>query len=233
MAQKNVEAVLKGIEDEQPAAAAAASGAAYRTINLAVIELLRSMSSSGGSRPSARQMMQQLMQQQLSLGEELRRLLQGGSAGRWSMEERATMARLAAEQRKMEELVKQIAEESAGTGELMGNLDDVAKQMEQMAKELEKGTLTDDLVRRQEHILTRMLDSQRSMRERDYKRERSSTAAGEVAPLAPDAWNEGTNRSDVLLRMIRKAMQERGPAEYEELVRQYFRALSEKVREDK
>ena len=33
--------------------------------------------------------------------------------------------------------------------------------------------------------------------------------------------------------MIRRAMQEKGPREYEELIREYFRALSEKVREPK
>jgi hypothetical protein len=232
-AQQSVEAVLKGIEDEQPAAAAAASGAVYRNINVTVIELLRASSSTGGSRPSARQMMQQLMQEQLSLSQELRRLLEGSGGERYSMEERARMARLAGEQRKMEELVKQIAEESAGTGELMGKLDDVVDKMEQVAKELEEGALTNDLVERQEQILTRMLDSQRSMRERDYKRERTSTTAGDMKPLAPDEWSETTDRSEVILRMIRRAMQERGPAEYDELIRQYFRALSEKVREVK
>lgn len=231
MADKDIDIVLKGLEDEQPSEADAAASRAYRSINLAVIELLRSSSSAGGASASGRQRLQQLMQQQMSLGQELKRLLEGGNAGQWSMEERAAMARLAGEQRKMEDLLKQIAAESAGTGELMGKLDDVTKQMEDMAKDLEQGKLTNELVERQEHIMTRMLDSQRSMRERDFKKERTSTAAGEVKALAPDAWNQGADRSEVLLQMIRKAMQEKGPAEYEDLIRQYFRALSEKARE--
>ncbi len=143
------------------------------------------------------------------------------------------MSRLAAEQRRMEELARQIAEEGGGTGEIMGRLDDVTRQMEEMAKDLEEGRLTDELVQRQERILTRMLESQRSMRERDYKKERSSTTAADLKALAPDAWSPGDERSEVLLRMIRKGMQEKGPAEYEDLIRQYFRALSEKAREEK
>jgi hypothetical protein len=31
--------------------------------------------------------------------------------------------------------------------------------------------------------------------------------------------------------MIQRGMREKGPAEYEELIRRYFRALSEKARE--
>jgi len=230
-AERDVDLALRSIEEEERGLAASASDAAYRSINLAAIELLRATSSAGGSRSGGRQMLQQLMQQQMAIGEELKRLLQGRGGGGWTMEERAAMARLAGEQRAMEELVKQIAEESAGTGEIMGRLDDVTKQMERLAKELEEGSLTNELVERHERILTRMLESQRSTRERDYKRERTSTAAGDVKALAPEAWSEDGSRGEALLRMIRRAMQERGPAEYEDLLRRYFRALSEKARE--
>lgn len=177
--------------------------------------------------------MQQLLQEELSLQQELQRLIKHGNAGQWTMEEQATMARLAAEQRKMEELAKQIADEASGTHELMGKLDDLAGKMEDIAKQLDEGKLDRELMERQEQILTRMLDSQRSMRERDYKRERTSTAAGDVKALAPDTWKEQVNDTEILLKMIQRGMQEKGPAEYEELIREYFRALSEKARETK
>jgi len=177
--------------------------------------------------------MQQLLQQQLSLKQELQRMLERGRAGQWSMEERAGMARLAAEQRKLEEVMKQIAEESRGARDALGKLDDIAGSMEEVARDLAEGNLDRDLVERQERILTRMLDSQRSMRERDYKKERSSTTAGDVGALAPERWSEEVGDEEILLRMIRRAMQEKGPREYEELIREYFRALSEKAREPK
>jgi hypothetical protein len=232
-AQREIETALDAMEEQKLNEAAEASAKAYRDINIAVIELLRTSVSSGssGSGSSARQMMQQLMQRQLSLQQQLRQLLERGQAGQWSMEERAGMARLAAEQRKMEELVKQIAEEAGGTNELMGKLDDLSGKMEEIAKDLEDGKLDNELVERQEQILTRMLDSQRSMRERDYKKERTSATAADVKALAPSVWEEGINDTETLLKMIRRAMREKGPAEYEELIRQYFRALSEKARE--
>jgi len=234
LAQKEIESALGSIEQERSLEAAEASARAYRAMNLAAIELLRvNISSGGGSGSSGREKMQQLLQQQMTLRQELQRLLERGRAGQWSMEERATMARLAAEQRKMGDLMKQIAEESQGTHELMGKLDDLAGSMEDVAKELDEGKLDRELVDRQEQILTRMLESQRSMRERDYKKERSSTPAGDVKALTPDAWRRDAADEEVLLKMIQRAMREKGPTEYQELIRQYFRALSEKVRETK
>jgi len=233
LAQKEIETALGTIEEERMLEAAEASARSYRAMNLAAIELLRTSVSSGGSGGSGRERMRQLLQQQLSLRQELQRLLERGRSGSWSIEERASMARLAAEQRKMGELMKQIAEESRGTHELMGKLDDLAGKMEEAARDLDEGKLDRELIDRQQQIVTRMLDSQRSMRERDYKKERASTTAGDVKALAPDTWREEIDDREVLLRMIRRGMQEKGPAEYEELIREYFRALSEKARETK
>lgn len=230
-AQREINAALSAMEEERMADAAEASARSYRRLNLAAVELLRANVSSGGSSSGARQRMQQLMQRQMSLQQELQRLLERGRAGQWSTEERAHMARLAGEQRKMKELVEQIGAESQGTNELMGKLDDIAGAMEQIAKDLEEGRLDRDIIDRQERIFTRLLDSQRSMRERDYKKERTSTTAGAVAPLAPGTREGRSDDREVLLRTIRRAMQEKGPAEYEDLLRLYFRALSEKARE--
>ena len=51
--------------------------------------------------------------------------------------------------------------------------------------------------------------------------------------LAPERWREEIGDEEILLRMIRRAMQEKGPREYEELIKGDFRALSEKAREPK
>jgi hypothetical protein len=233
LARKEVETALSTMEEERTLEASEASARAYRAMNLAAIELLRSSVSSGGAGGSGRQRMQQLLQRQMSLRQELQRLLERGGSGQWSMEERASMARLAAEQRAMGDLMRQIAEESRGTNELLGAVDDLSDKMEGIARNLDEGKLDRDVIDRQQEILSRMLESQRSMRERDYKQERRSTPAGDVKALAPDAWRKEIGDEDVLLKMIRRAMQEKGPAEYEELIRLYFRALSEKARETK
>lgn len=226
-----MEKSLHRTENKNYAAASTSAGGAYAELNLAVIELLRASSSMGGSGGGAGEQMQMMLEQQLSIHQRLRQLLESGGAGKWSDEERAAMARIAAEQRAMEEILEQILAESLGAGELLGRLDDVADEMEEIARKLERGELDNELVDREERILSRMIESQRSMQRRDYKRERTSRTAGDVQALPSESMRVGEDDREVLLKMIRRAMQEKGPDEYEELIRLYFRALSKQVRE--
>jgi hypothetical protein len=217
-------------ERRGPDAADLARGA-YESLNLAAIELLRSAGASGscGGEGGAAGM-QRIMGEQFSLDRRLREMLGGGSAGQWSMEERAGMARLAAEQRRLEELLEQTLAESREARELLGRLDDLGEDMLEVAESLERGELDDRLLEREERILSRMLESQRSLARRDYRRERTSRTAGDVAAAPGSRAGARGSDAELLLEMIRRSMRERGPAEYEELNRFYFRALSRKVR---
>ncbi len=226
-----IDRVLEGIEQKKLGEASSSAGKAYREMNLAAVELLRSTASSGGSSGSSGDKMQMMLEQQMSIDQRLRQMFSQGDPKGWSMEERAGMARIAAEQRTMKELLEQIAEESAGSGELLGRLDDVAGEMEELAERLERGELDNELLEREERVLSRMLESQRSVQRRDYKRERVSTTADDIRAIDPGILEGAHDDAEVILEMIRRGMQEKGPEEYEELIRLYFRALSKQVRE--
>ncbi|MCK4351004.1 MAG: hypothetical protein KAX13_09100, partial [Candidatus Krumholzibacteria bacterium] len=140
-------------------------------------------------------------------------------------------SRLAAEQRKLRELLEQIVSESKGTSDLLGRMDDMVGEMEEVARRLDEGELDEELMDAQERILSRMLESQRSLVQRDYKRERISRTAGDVG-AAPGTCQVGQESdTDLMLEIIRRSMRGRGPVEFEALNRLYFRALSRKVRE--
>ncbi|HSG27203.1 MAG TPA: hypothetical protein VLA34_01895, partial [Candidatus Krumholzibacterium sp.] len=139
---------------------------------------------------------------------------------------------IAARQRQMGELMRQIEEESRGTGEMLGSLDGIGEEMERIAKMLDEGRLDKDLMEREERILSRMLESQRSLNRRDYSRERKSRTGEEMRAAEGDYVPGEDERTRLLLERIRNSMREKGPAEYEELIRAYFRALSGKVRSD-
>jgi hypothetical protein len=230
-ALREIESVLNGVEEEKYDRAAAGAEKSYRELNMAVISLLEARSSSGSSAGSPRERMQGMLQQQISIDQQLQGMLSKGASGQ-SMEERAQMARLAAEQRRLEDVMKQIADESEGKGELLGRLDDLAEEMEEVARRLEEGELDDELLDREQRVLSRMLESTRSIHRKDYKRERVSTSAGDIEPMEPGTAEKDAGRRELLIEMIRRAMQEKGPVEYEELIRLYFRALSKHVRED-
>lgn len=222
------DAVLEAVGGRQGPGAANLAREAYERLNLAAIELLRSSGSCGGQGGAAG--MQALMGEQFSLDRRLREMMEGGSAGGWSVEDRAGMARLAAEQRRLEELLERTLEESRGAGELLGRLDDLGDEMLEVAERLDRGELDDRLLEREERILSRMLESQRSLAQRDYKQERVSRTAGDVGAIPAPGRIARESETDLLLEMIRKSMRDRGPAEFEELNRFYFRALSRKVR---
>ncbi|MFH1681912.1 MAG: hypothetical protein ABIH26_14890, partial [Candidatus Eisenbacteria bacterium] len=113
-------------------------------------------------------------------------------------------------------------------GEVLGKLDQIVEDMRKVERDLEKANLSPETRERQEKILSRMLDAQRSLRERGYRRERRSRAGEEVDAASP----ESIPRT---LSEIRDRMREdpiRGqefavPPEYDELIRSYFRSLTE------
>jgi hypothetical protein len=225
------DAVLQSVAERRAPQAVTIAREAYEELNLAAIELLRSSGSTGscgGQGGSAG--MQMMMGEQLSIDRQMREMLGGRSEGAWSMEERAGMARLAAEQRRLEELLERTLEESRGASELLGRLDDLGEEMLEVAEGLERGELNDRLLDREQRILSRMLESQRSLMRRDYKRERVSRTADDMAASEGSPPIAAESDADLLLEMIRRSMREKGPAEYEELNRFYFRALSRKAR---
>jgi hypothetical protein len=225
------EGVLEEAGERRGPEAADRAREAYERLNLAAIELLKSSGSTGSCGGQGDAVgMQRIMGEQYSLDRQLREMLGGGSAGQWSIDERAGMERLAAEQRRLEELLEQTLEESRGAGEILGRLDDLGDEMLEIAERLERGELDDRLLEREERILSRMLESQRSIAQRDYRRERISRTAGDVGAAPGPGPVAHESDTEMLLEMIRRSMRERGPAEYEELNRFYFRALSRKVR---
>ncbi|MBN2070739.1 MAG: hypothetical protein JW814_04710 [Candidatus Krumholzibacteriota bacterium] len=226
----DMESVIARTQDRRFGEAAGISTRVTAGLNRAVIELLKVSSASGGSGGSTGQKMENMLRGQTSIDKQLKEMA-GGGEDSFSLESRARMSRMAAEQRKMEELLRQISKESYGTGEVLGRLDDIGDEMKEVAESLEDGKLDRDLIDREERILSRMLESNKSLKRRDYKRERISRTAENINAEKGGEIDGPGDDLDLLLEKIRKGMQEKGPVEYEELIQAYFRALSRKARE--
>jgi negative regulator of replication initiation len=206
------------------------AGRVYENVNLAAVELLRISAAlgSGEGRGNGGKM-QSLTQSQLSIDGALREML-GAGGETWSMEARARMARIAAEQRRLEDILDEILQDATGTQRQLGRLDDLGEEMIDIAERLEKSGLDDELLEREERILSRLLESQRSLTRRDYEERRTSSTAADLRASAQERMPERHDETEMILDMIRKGMRERGPVEYEQLIRHYFRALARKVR---
>jgi hypothetical protein len=206
---------------------------AVEDLNAVVIALLlasESMSSCASGMPTSgfMQQLQDLSGDQQKLNEALQELMrQGGSP----MDQRlqAQLRGMAEEQQRIKDQLQQLLDEAGFGQSLLGRLDQVTEKMDEVAKKLAEGRLDDETLREQDWALTRLLDSQRSMRERDFGRQRESRTGEDLADLlSPDELPEGLEDGKRDLREdLLKALDRRYPPKYEELIRRYFRSLSD------
>jgi hypothetical protein len=196
---------------------------------IALLEAAKSMSAcpSGMPQSGMMQQLQQLSGDQQKLNEMLKELMKQGGK---SMDHRmkAQLDRMAQEQQRIKDQLEQLMQEMGENGTL-GRLDDVTKKMEEIAERLRDGRLDPETLKEQDWALTRMLDSQRSLRERDLGKQRQSETGEELgalpppSPLASDLEREKRDLREDLL----KALDRRYPPKYEDLIRRYFRSLTE------
>lgn len=182
--------------------------------------------SSPGGMCEAFQNLANMCNMQMGINQSTQQLSGMGQEG-LSMEERAGMARLAAEQEAVKKGIEDMASEFGSRAEILGRLDDLSEEARRVIEDLRRQKVSEETLRRQERILTRLLNAQRSMRQRDYSQRRKSKPGETYEVVSPPELSlEDKERmlQDLLYR-------KRGyyPPEYEDLIRAYFRAISRKA----
>jgi hypothetical protein len=183
-------------------------------------------SESGTGFEEMMQQMSQLAQQQGNLNAQTESLFgqpQPGQNGQPSWQ------KLAAQQRAIREALNALRNEMARQQrEALGDLGQIAGNMQKTAEELNKRRPTPEILKRQRQILSRLLDAQQSMRERGKSRKRQARAGENVAYKGPGSLPSDFGEADnPLHRHLRDALKEGYSAEYQALIRQYFEALIE------
>jgi hypothetical protein len=104
---------------------------------------------------------------------------QNGNNGKISEQ----LAKLARQQQQIREALQQINREDNkdGTGGL-GNLDKISKEMEQTERDLVNRRITEDAIKRQQQIQTRLLEAEKAEQEREQDQQRESKAGKDVPP---------------------------------------------------
>lgn len=186
------------------------------------------MGGQGGGMMSMMQQMQQLSQQQFDLNKLTQRLNQG----QLSQEMAAQMQRLSQQQELIRKSLEQLNREARETGQskkLASNLEKILQDMKEVVSNLQSEKIDDELIKQQEKILSRMLDAQRSINERDFEKDRKSETGNNINRISPPdlilSTEEGKNKlKDELMKAIREGYKK----DYEDLIRKYFEALIEK-----
>ena len=93
------------------------------------------------------------------------------------------LARMAREQQMIRETLQQINQEDNKDGSKgLGNLDKISQQMEQNERDLVNKHITDEALKRQEQIQTRLLEAEKAEQQRDQDQKRESNTGKDMPP---------------------------------------------------
>ena len=203
---------------------------AMGALNQAVMLLQKSLEqlSGSGSGLGMEQYFMQLEQistQQMAINQAMRDLM---GRGRLSLEEQAAMARLAAEQEALKRALERLNEQYGQQSDIAGRLDKLAEEMNRVVEELKSKKADQKTIDRQERILSRLLDAQRSVHNRDYERKRTSNSGEDIIRKSPEALSlSRSQKVDKIRKDLLRLDEEGYTREYQELIRRYLEALIE------
>jgi septal ring factor EnvC (AmiA/AmiB activator) len=138
-----------------------------------------------------------LSEMQQKLNEQVRELSQSGKSGRELSEE---LAKLAAEQERIRKALDEAGKKFGGEP---GEIDQMSKQMEKTEMDLVNKKLSRQTLQRQEKILTRMLEAEKSMRERELDSKREAKTATQYEKLLPKAFEEYVKQREKEIELLK------------------------------
>ncbi|MCW5910573.1 MAG: hypothetical protein KIT62_05835 [Cyclobacteriaceae bacterium] len=168
--------------------------------------------------PNSLSKMQEMLNQQM---QELKN--GGGKQGRELSEE---FARMAAEQERIRRALQEMQEKLKQQGG-QGMGDDIPMKMEQTEMDLVNKSITEQTIQRQKEILSRLLDSERSMREQDLDEERKGESAKDYSNEIPRAFDEYLRLKEKEVELL-KTVPPRLYPYYKQEVGEYFKRIKTK-----
>ncbi len=222
---------LQNMEQRNPSGSAQQQSEAMGSCNRAAMMMqgaINSMKQMGGGMGMAglMQRLGQMSGMQAGINAQTSQAM--GNQG-MSAQQKAEYSRLAGEQGSARKSLEQLANEARNMGELsklLGDLDRIAKDMQEVQTDLEQGNVNPETQKKQERILSRLLDSQKSMRERDYEKRRRGETGKDFRNAGPPDFDLTSKESKNRLREeLLKILDEKYSKDYEDMIRKYFEEL--------
>ncbi len=140
--------------------------------------------------------------------------------------QQAAMARLAAEQAALRKSMEQLQKEYGERSDILGRLDQIGKDMGDVVKDMQNRNVGRRTINRQQRILQRLLDAQKSARKQDYSRKRRAETGKYYPALSPGQLPTNLGEKNIQIqRDLIKALKEGYSKDYQELIKKYFEAL--------
>ncbi len=236
-ATQDMDLATQGCANRRGHEAAQRQRNAMSQLNRAAVRMMESLDQQkqcdkGGSCDKQNQKLQSLCNKQNKLNQETQSQCNkpGGQNSKPSGSEngRQAMQRLAGEQASIRKSLQDLADEFGNSREVLGRLDDIAREMTEIEEAMSSGNVGPETTERQLKIYSRMLEASRSLQRRDFTEQRKAAAAtspGFVSP--PELPRELLDERVSLEDRLRKYLSGDYPPQYEEQIKAYFKALLE------
>lgn len=232
-ALRQMQAALENLNNRRASRAKNNQVEAMTALNQTVMLLMNSLDQacqcqSGTGMQSFMQSLNQMAQQQQALNQQAQSLIPMPGQTMTMMQYQG-LQRLAAQQETIRKGLQELMEEYGESGNILGRLSKLGEEMKKVAEELRSKDADRSIIQRQERILSRLLDAQKSVHRRDYSRKRQARAGKDITRRGPDALKPGNSKDEQLAEDIKKALSEKYPRRYENLIKEYFKALTEDI----
>jgi hypothetical protein len=165
--------------------------------------------------------MPSLGKMQQEINDQIEQLKNGQKTGRQYSEE---LARMAAEQARIRKALQEMKEKlKMEGGQVPGN--DLEKKMEQTELDLVNKQITEQTIRRQKEILTRLLEAEKSMREQNLDEERKGETAKDYSKDLPRAFEEYLRLKEKEVELLKPIPPKLFPY-YRKEVNEYFKRIN-------
>jgi len=181
-------------------------------------------SSSGSGMQEMMQQMQQMSQMQSGINDQTAMMMPKPGMP-MSMGQQQALRQLAGQQEALRKQLEQLNDEFGKRGEMLGRLDQLGEEMKKVVEDLQRSNVNPETIKRQENILSRMLDTQKSVNRREYSKQRQSEEGIDVVRRSPALPEDFTGEQAWLSEMVKKALGEEYPRQYEKLIRAYFKSF--------
>ena len=169
----------------------------------------------GGQKPN----MQGMGEQQRKLNEQLRQMMQNGQMNGDKLAEMA--ARQEAIRKQLQEAKEKMDKEG---GKALGNMDKIMKDMKDSENDLINKQLSHETLIRQQQILSRLLQAEQSVREREFDEKRESKTARELDNKSPDELSLEEYKNKIRQEMLKSNKLEYS-SDFIILIEQYYKKL--------
>ena len=163
---------------------------------------------------------QSLSQMQKMLNNQITEIKNSGKTGRGLSEE---MAKLAAEQERIRRAFEEMQNKMLpGPGKSSGN--DILEKMEDTELDLVNKTITENTIKRQKEILTRLLESEKADKEKEEDEERKGETAKEIENQIPKAFQDYLRIKEKEVELLNSVSPKLFPY-YKKEVYEYFKRI--------